>query len=74
MAITGRDDDAVATIDTGFNGELMMSVDTAVSLGVTILENSETVQLGDNSSLDVRLDWLGERREVSVFVSPARSS
>lgn len=74
IAVVGREDEVLATIDTGFNGEVMTTAGDAASIGVEILEDSERVELGDGNAIDVRLgrmtiDWLGRQRVVAVFVS-----
>jgi predicted aspartyl protease len=76
VSIIGRDDEALATIDTGFNGALIATLGDALALGIVNEESSQTVRLGDESVLDVRLgrvrlSWLGEDREARVYVSPA---
>jgi predicted aspartyl protease len=78
VSITGREDEVVATIDTGFNGELMATFGDAIRLGVNVDDSTETVRLGDDTQVDVkvgriRLSWLGEDRLVTVFISPARA-
>ena len=82
VAVVGRDDDCLATVDTGFNGEIMMTLGDARTLGTRILDDNEEVQLGHGRSVGVRigqmrLRWLGAERDVSVFISdqsvPTRS-
>jgi predicted aspartyl protease len=74
VTLVGQDDDVLATIDTGFNGELMATLGDAIALGVTMETSSETVQLGDNATANVslgraKLSLLGKNRNATVFVS-----
>ena len=77
VAVVGRDDDVLATIDTGFNGELMLAAGDAAAIGVKLLEDAEEVELGDRSAIAIklgklRLRWLDTERDVTVFVSPRK--
>ena len=63
----------LATVDTGFNGAVMTSVQDAPTLGVRLVDKIEHVVLGDGRSVPVQmgrvvLDWLGGRREVDVLI------
>ena len=74
VRFVGRDDDVLAIVDTGFNGQVMMASGDARLLGVTLLEDNEEVELGHGKKVDVRLgevriEWLDEQHRVSVFVS-----
>lgn len=73
VAIAGRDDEALGTVDTGFNLEVMMTAGDARVLGVTLLEDAEDVELGHGERVLVRLgrlrlNWLGSERDVTVLV------
>ncbi len=79
VAIMGRDDDVLATIDTGFNGEVMMAMGDAAILGVTVLEGKRDVELGHSQSVAVhvgrmRILWLEVERDVSVLISDRATS
>jgi clan AA aspartic protease len=74
VAIVGRADEVLATIDTGFNGEAMMPLGDALQLGVTVLEGTRDVELGHGHSVAVqvgrmRVQWLGYERDVGVLIS-----
>ena len=74
VALVGRDEDVLATIDTGFHGQAMMNMGDAVLLGVTILEGSRDVELGHGHSVEVkvgrmRVRWLELEQDVSVLIS-----
>ena len=61
-------------IDTGFNGDLMMTEQTARLFNLKFGLNASQVELGDGTKSDVyhtqtQLTWLGENRFVRIFVS-----
>ena len=73
----GRDDEMLVTIDTGFNGELMMGSGDAALFGVNLKEDTERVELGHGRSVFVglgrlRIRWLDTEREVTVFIHDLR--
>ena len=79
VAIAGRDDEALGTVDTGFNLEVMMTAGDARVLGVTLLEDAEDVELGHGERVLVRLgrlrlNWLGRERDVTVLVADATAT
>ena len=67
-------DPFLATVDTGFNGALLTSIEDAPALGVRFAAQIADVELGDGRSVSLRKGrivphWLGARREVDVFIS-----
>ena len=77
ITVLGHEDEILATIDTGFNGEVMIVEGDAAAVGVRMREDGERVELGHGESVNVRLGrlrirWLDTEREVSVFVGARR--
>ena len=73
----GRDS-VLALLDTGFNGELMMSNLDAVRLGVVLQQSKRTVEVAGGRHVDVQrgllpIRWLGRLRRTEVFVTNAPS-
>jgi predicted aspartyl protease len=71
LTISGRGDDIISTVDTGFNGELLMSETDARQLGIVPLSVEGRVTLGDGSQIFVKqaittLFWLGLERHVRI--------
>ena len=71
----GSEDSFVARVDTGFNGDLLMSVSTARRLGFRIRMDKDIVEFADGRREAVQLghgtiDWLGSQRPTSVYISP----
>jgi predicted aspartyl protease len=69
-----RDEELLALIDTGFNGELMMGLDAARVKGVEFDEKLATDEYASGEIRDVfegrlEIQWPGQRRRVSVLVS-----
>lgn len=69
-------DGLLLVIDTGFNGDLMITRAAATAIGVTPVSREMDVELGDGSigrvhQGRVQLPWLGEDRAVRVLVSNA---
>lgn len=67
-------DDLLAIIDTGFNGELMMSLSVARSLAMPLENDLVPIELGTGTiervyvgQLDVR--WLEQEQRLRVLVS-----
>ncbi len=74
LRILARDDEALATVDTGFNGQLMMTDGDARRWRVTLLDNAEKVELGHGLQVDVQLGevdimWMERKRRATVFIS-----
>ena len=77
VTVAGRDDEMLSTVDTGFNGELMMGSGDALQLGIVVVEDVERVELGHGQSVFVgvgrlRIRWLDAEREVTVFINDLR--
>jgi predicted aspartyl protease len=77
VAVVGREDEVLATIDTGFNGEVMIVAGDAVAVGVAMRDGGRRVELGHGESVDVRtgrlrLRWLNLEQEVSVLIGERR--
>ena len=77
VAVVGRDDEALAIVDTGFNGEVMLVEGDAPAVGVVWRDEGESVELGHGESVNVRLGrlrirWLDRERDVSVLVGERR--
>lgn len=75
VPVWGRDDEALALVDTGFNGQLMCHLGDAERLGVVQLPETQTVSLGNGETVVVkigtlRIRWLGTDRLVDVLISP----
>ena len=71
----GAEDDFLALVDTGFNGDLHMDEKTALRLGFNLRASKDRVTFADGREEAVRLGhgaiaWLGGERRVEVFVSP----
>lgn len=79
VTVFGREDDVLATIDTGFNGEVMLVEGDAALLGVVIHEEGERVELGHGENVNVRLGrlrirWLDQDRVVSALIARRREA
>ena len=67
-------DDILTVIDTGFNGDLMVTPEAARVMGIAVGGDETDIVLGDGTTTRVfedrmLLDWLGQRRWVRVLVS-----
>ena len=74
MRMPAINDDLLLMIDTGFNGDLMLSRAGAHQLDLSVSGETSAVVLGDGSSVFVHLmratvDWLSVHRAVEVLVS-----
>jgi predicted aspartyl protease len=74
LRFVGCEDDVLATVDTGFNGQLMMILGDARRLGVSMHKDAEEVELGHGEKISVqlgtaRIAWLERERAVAVLVS-----
>ena len=79
VGLKDTNDDFLALVDTGFNGDLMMSDTTAGSLKVSLSNAIVCVELGNGQLENVRngaLDivWLGAERRARVLVCPTWGS
>jgi predicted aspartyl protease len=71
----GADDDFVAVVDTGFNGDLHMTVAVARALGFELRPEMDLVEVADGRRVSTvvgrgTIEWLGTERLVTVFASP----
>jgi predicted aspartyl protease len=76
VRVDGNDDSLLVVVDTGFNGDLMVTLEAARSLGIVVGADETNVELGDGTVARVyeartTIDWLGEQRSVRVLVSSA---
>ncbi len=76
MRMAGRDEDLLVMIDTGFNGDLMLSSPGARILGLELTGEATPIELGDGSNVVVHIirttiDWLEDRRAVEALVADA---
>lgn len=67
------EDDLLLMIDTGFNGDLMLSRAGAKHLGLAVSGETTSVELGDGSSgyvytIQMTIEWLSVRRTIDVLV------
>jgi predicted aspartyl protease len=67
-------DDFLAIVDTGFNGELMMGMEAARQLNVTLSDAMVHVELGTGITQRVRngsltVQWMGQELNSRVLVS-----
>lgn len=74
IRLRGTSDDFLVIVDTGFNGNLLLTRSAAQMLGVDPQRDETEVELGDGTraqlyEADARLNWLGESRRVRVLVS-----
>ena len=74
VRLDGKDDSILVTVDTGFNGDLMVTREAAKVLGVDVTEIKSKIELGDGTIARVHespalLSWLGELRSTTVFVA-----
>ena len=74
IRIEGKLESILVMVDTGFNGDLMMTRDAATLLGVDPSDDETEVQLGDGRTAQVcesriTITWLDQERRVRVLVS-----
>jgi predicted aspartyl protease len=74
LTVVGTSDEILATIDTGFNGELLVSQSDANALGIATSGVFEDMVLGDGSEIEARkgratIMWFGAPRSVAVFLT-----
>lgn len=74
VRIEGKTDSFLLVVDTGFNGDLMISRSAADTLGMTLSDDETSVELGDGTTASVfegrtTIPWLGAERRVRVLVS-----
>lgn len=66
---------ALATIDTGFNGDVLCNLDVAIELGVLLESEEQTIELAGGVQQRAQvgsllLVWLGRTIVVRVIVTP----
>ena len=74
IRIEGKQDSILVVVDTGFNGDLMVSRDAARLLGVDPVAREAEIELGDGRTVQVNearatITWLEHERRVRVLVS-----
>ena len=74
VEIPARDDALLVLVDTGFNGEVMLSRAVALQLGLVLHDIRSIVQLADGrtrtvQSASVVIVWLGQTRRVEVLAT-----
>ena len=67
-------DSLLAVIDTGFNGDLMVTELSATLLKLTFGPEAALIELGNGTlakvyQSEIKLNWLGENRYVQVLIS-----
>jgi hypothetical protein len=78
LKIGTADDELLTMIDTGFNGQLLMTTGQASRFGIHAGDVLDIVTLADGSealvyNCAVPIEWFGRTRMVTAFVSPAPS-
>lgn len=76
VRIEGSLESILLTVDTGFNGDLMVTRAAARALGMTVSDDETNVELGDGTTARIyegrtTISWLGADRQVRVLVSDA---
>ena len=76
VRMDGRQDSFLVVVDTGFNGDLMLTRAAAGLLGVEASTDETEVELGDGRTVHVNetrttINWLDRPRLVRIFVSDA---
>ena len=74
IRVEGKSESILVVVDTGFNGDRMVTRAAARMLGVDPLEDEAEVELGDGSRTQVFearaiITWLEQSRSVRVLVS-----
>ena len=74
IRIDGHQESILVVVDTGFNGDLMVTRAAAQLLGIAPVSREADVELGDGTTVRVyqgrsSISWLGEQRPVRVLVS-----
>jgi predicted aspartyl protease len=75
LKFAGQEDELIALIDTGFNGQLPMSQALALRLNVRVNDIDDVVTLADGSLVSARqgsvaVEWFGRFRTVHVQITP----
>ena len=74
IRIEGKQDSILVVVDTGFNGDLMVSRDAARLLGVDPISTEAEIELGDGRTGRVNearatITWLEQQRRIRVLVA-----
>ena len=74
VELGGTADDILALMDTGFNGELLLTAEDAVRLGFTRRDGTSYAQLASGQSVSVQrargtILWLGRTRRVEALAT-----
>ena len=74
LSFVGHEDEMLATVDTGFNGQLFLTEAVAKIWGIAPFGVGRNVVLGDGSIVATKqsisqVQWLGEVRDVLVQVT-----
>ena len=74
IRIEGKQESILVVVDTGFNGDLLVSRDAARRLGVDPISSEAAIELGDGRTVRVNearatIKWLEQERRVRVLVS-----
>ena len=77
VRLEGKHESVLVLIDTGFNGELMLTRDAARLVGADSFYDEAEIELADGRTARVfegraTITWLGNERRVRVFVSDER--
>jgi predicted aspartyl protease len=75
LRVDQQDDELLVMIDTGFNGQLMLTAEQASALQVKPFGYEQPVMLGDGSEIKVgrgsiTIEWFGRLRTVDVHIAP----
>ena len=78
VRVQGKSERLLVPIDTGFNGDLILTSDAARLLGVEPGLGETEIELADGRiahafETSALIDWFGEQRRIRVLVSDARS-
>ncbi len=74
VRLEGKVESLLVVVDTGFNGDLMVTRAGAQALGLPLTGRTSGVELGDGSRREInevraKISWLGEEREIWVLVA-----
>ena len=76
VRIAGGEDELLAIIDTGFNGDMIVSASGLRTLGCSAVGPTVDIELGDGSRARVRMtrasiEWLGAHRTIQLLFAEA---
>jgi predicted aspartyl protease len=74
VKLVGAEDSFLALVDTGFNGNLLLTRTVAIQLGFCLRKDTDVVEFADGRSEAVTagygvIEWLGGVRRVEIFAS-----